>query len=49
MATQGVLGAATLKEFEDGLHGELIRPDDEAYVEASAGSGTALTTVVSRR
>jgi FAD/FMN-containing dehydrogenase len=34
MATQGVLGAATLKEFEDGLHGELIRPGDGAYEEA---------------
>lgn len=31
MSTQGVLGAATLKEFEDGLHGELIRPGDSAY------------------
>ncbi len=35
-ATQGVLGAATLKEFEDGLHGELIRPEDAAYDEARA-------------
>ncbi len=26
MATQGVLGAATLKEFEDGLTGELVQP-----------------------
>ena len=34
MATQGVLGAATLKEFEDGLHGELIQPGDGAYDEA---------------
>ena len=36
MATQGVLGAATLKEFEDGLHGELIRPGDAGYDEARA-------------
>jgi FAD/FMN-containing dehydrogenase len=36
MATQGVLGAATLKEFEDGLHGSLVRPDDGAYDEARA-------------
>ena len=34
MATQGVLGAATLKEFEDGLHGSLIRPGDAAFDEA---------------
>ncbi len=34
MATRGVLGAATLKEFEDGLHGDLIRPGDAAYDEA---------------
>jgi FAD/FMN-containing dehydrogenase len=34
MATHGVLGSATLKEFEDGLHGELIRPGDGAYEEA---------------
>ena len=31
MATQGVLGAATLTEFEDALHGELIRPGDGAF------------------
>jgi FAD/FMN-containing dehydrogenase len=36
MATQGVLGAATLKEFEDGLQGELIRPDGAGYDEARA-------------
>jgi FAD/FMN-containing dehydrogenase len=34
MSGQGVLGAATLKEFEDGLHGELTRPSDSAYDEA---------------
>ena len=34
MATHGVLGAATLKEFEDGLHGSLVRPGDDAYEEA---------------
>ncbi len=34
MATQGVLGAATLKEFEDGLHGSLVQPGDGAYDEA---------------
>jgi FAD/FMN-containing dehydrogenase len=36
MATQGVLGAATLKEFEDGLHGAVVRPDDAGYDEARA-------------
>src|SRR4029077_1332788 len=36
MATQGVLGAATLKEFEDGLHGEMVKPGDGAYDEARA-------------
>lgn len=36
MAAHGVLGAATLKEFEDGLHGELIRPDGAGYDEARA-------------
>jgi len=36
MATQGVLGAATLKEFEEGLHGSLVRPGDSAYDEARA-------------
>jgi FAD/FMN-containing dehydrogenase len=34
MATQGVLGAATLKEFNDGLHGEMVKPGDGAYDEA---------------
>jgi FAD/FMN-containing dehydrogenase len=34
MATQGVLGEATLKEFEDGLHGGLVQPADEAFDEA---------------
>ncbi len=34
MAKQGVLGAATLKEFEDGLNGELVRPTDAGYDEA---------------
>ncbi len=34
MATRRVLGAATLKEFEEGLHGDLIRPDDAGYDEA---------------
>ncbi len=34
MATQGVLGAATLKEFDDGLHGEMVKPGDGAYDEA---------------
>jgi FAD/FMN-containing dehydrogenase len=36
MATQGVLGAATLKEFEEGLHGSLVQPGDAAYDEARA-------------
>ena len=36
MSTQGVLGAATLKEFEDGLEGQLVRPADSAYDEARA-------------
>src|ERR1700710_1350070 len=36
MATQGVLGAATLKEFEDGLQGEMVRPDGSGYDEARA-------------
>jgi FAD/FMN-containing dehydrogenase len=34
MATQAVLGEATLKEFELALQGELIRPGDAAYDEA---------------
>ncbi len=51
MATQGVLGAATLKEFEDGLHGELIRPGDGAYDEARAiwnGAHDAHPAVIAR-
>ncbi len=36
MASQGVLGAATLKEFEEGLHGELVRPEDDGFDEARA-------------
>jgi FAD/FMN-containing dehydrogenase len=36
MATQGVLGAATLKEFEEGLEGELVGPSDASYDEARA-------------
>ena len=36
MAAQGELGAATLKEFEDGLHGEMVKPGDGAYDEARA-------------
>ncbi|HSS04082.1 MAG TPA: FAD-binding oxidoreductase [Solirubrobacterales bacterium] len=36
MATQGVLGAATLKEFEEGLHGSLVQPGDASYDEARA-------------
>jgi FAD/FMN-containing dehydrogenase len=36
MAAQKVLGAATLKEFEDGLHGEMVKPGDGAYDEARA-------------
>src|SRR3954469_13678784 len=31
-----VLGDATLAEFEQGLSGRLIRPDDDAYDEARA-------------
>ena len=51
MATQGVLGAATLKEFEDGLHGELIRPGDSAYDEARSiwnGAHDARPAVIAR-
>ncbi len=51
MATQGVLGAATLKEFEDGLHGELIRPGDGAYEEARSiwnGAHDARPAVIAR-
>jgi FAD/FMN-containing dehydrogenase len=51
MATQGVLGAATLKEFEEGLHGELIRPGDGAYDEARSiwnGAHDARPAVIAR-
>ena len=51
MATQGVLGAATLKEFEDGLHGELVRPGDDGYDEARAiwnGAHDAHPAVIAR-
>jgi FAD/FMN-containing dehydrogenase len=51
MATHGVLGAATLKEFEDGLHGELIRPGDGAYEEARSiwnGAHNAHPAVIAR-
>jgi FAD/FMN-containing dehydrogenase len=36
MATRGVLGQATLKEFEEGLKGELIEPGSGGYDEARA-------------
>ncbi|MGE5407193.1 MAG: FAD-binding oxidoreductase [Syntrophothermus sp.] len=36
MAAQGVLGAATLSEFEEGMRGEVIRPDSPGYDEARA-------------
>jgi FAD/FMN-containing dehydrogenase len=36
MATQGVLGQATLGEFEEGLGGEVIAPGDAGYDEARA-------------
>ncbi len=36
MATQGVLGAATLKEFEEGMQGAVVRPGDPGYDEARA-------------
>lgn len=51
MATQGVLGMATLREFEDGLHGELVRPDDPNYDEARAvwnGAHDARPAVIAR-
>ena len=51
MAASGVLGEATLKEFEDGLHGELVRPDDPAYDEARAiwnGAHDARPAVIAR-
>ncbi len=51
MATQGVLGAATLKEFEEGLGGELVRPSDANYDEARAiwnGAHDARPAVIAR-
>jgi FAD/FMN-containing dehydrogenase len=36
MATQGVLGQATLREFEEGLHGVMVQPEDAGYDEARA-------------
>ncbi len=36
MATQGVLGQATLKEFEEELHGELVARGDSGYDEVRA-------------
>jgi FAD/FMN-containing dehydrogenase len=51
MATQGVLGAATLKEFEDGLHGEMVKPGDGAYDEARSiwnGAHDARPAVIAR-
>jgi FAD/FMN-containing dehydrogenase len=36
MAAKGVLGEATLGEFGEGLHGELVRPGDPSYDEARA-------------
>ena len=36
MAAKGVLGEATLGEFEAGLRGELVRPGDPGYDEARA-------------
>jgi FAD/FMN-containing dehydrogenase len=51
MATQGVLGAATLTEFENGLTGSIVRPGDEAYDEARAiwnGAHDARPAVIAR-
>jgi len=51
MATHGVLGAATLTEFEDGLTGSLVRAGDEAYDEARAiwnGAHDARPAVIAR-
>jgi len=51
MATQGVLGAATLKEFEEGLGGELVRPSDANYDDARAiwnGAHDARPAVIAR-
>ena len=36
MSKHGVLGAATLKEFEEGMQGEVVRPGDASYDEARA-------------
>jgi len=36
MATQGVLGEATLKEFEQGLRGQMVAPGDRDYDEVRA-------------
>jgi FAD/FMN-containing dehydrogenase len=36
MATQGVLGQATLREFEEGLQGVMVQPEDAGYDEARA-------------
>jgi FAD/FMN-containing dehydrogenase len=36
MSTHGVLGAATLKEFEEGMQGEVVTPTDASYDEARA-------------
>jgi FAD/FMN-containing dehydrogenase len=51
MATRGVLGAATLKEFEESLSGELVRPEDPGYDEARAiwnGAHDARPAVIAR-
>lgn len=51
MTTQGVLGAATLTEFEDGLEGRLVRPEDGGYDEARAiwnGAHDAHPAVIAR-
>jgi FAD/FMN-containing dehydrogenase len=51
MATQGVLGAATLKEFEDGLNGEMVKPGDGGYDEARSiwnGAHDARPAVIAR-
>jgi FAD/FMN-containing dehydrogenase len=51
MAVQGVLGAATLREFEDGLTGSVVRPGDDAYDEARAiwnGAHDARPAVIAR-